>query len=348
MFCATKFTKNSKTVSISYISLPSRRPLFSPMAQTPQRVHTGQRPVPPSPATEERLLLGPRHLQELLDLMESLSPPGQAADRGGLSGRWRAAAAQYQRLSVSEAGAADNADIRPLPRAMQRHITQVTALPGVRRTFDTVPVAFGMVALDQLVVSQYSMTQAVVDRIIEQHPLPLSPARLVKLCLPLQAPSADFRLASKGDREFTFVADAHDMRFLDAQVLSPVDVHQADVMGHPQAVIALSVGFSANLLNGVRYNGRVAINNGHHRALALRKMGFTHAPCLIQPCANADDLGQAASREICDNADLYFHSPRPPLLRDFDNPALTMSVQAPRMRRVVTLKVDVQRQLMAL
>ena len=133
------------------------------------------------------------------------------------------------------------------------------------------------------------------------------------------------------------------MRFLDAQVIEPVSVQQAPVMGHPQAVVALSVGFSANLLNTVRYNGRIALNNGHHRALALRAMGMTHAPCLIQPCASMEDLQQAASSEILNNADLYFDAPRPPLLRDFDNPLLTHSFAAPRMRRVVTIKLDVQR-----
>lgn len=302
----------------------------------------------PPDMTEERLLLGPRQLQDTLDLAASLSGLGRPPGREQLSDRWRNAAREYERLATREAGAADGMDIRPLPKSMARHLARLVELPGVRRTFDTVPVAFGLVELDKLVISQYAMTQAVVDRIVADHPLPLSPKALAELCLPLKPPAAHFRLASRSEREFTFVADAHDMRFLDAQVLDPVDVRQAEVMGHPQAVVALSVGFSANLLNGVRYNGRVAINNGHHRALALRQMGFTHAPCLIQPCASDDDLGQAATRELCDNADLYFHAPRPPLLRDFDNPKLTLSIPAPRMRRVVTLKIDVQRQLVAL
>lgn len=301
-----------------------------------------------SDSTEETLLLGAQPLPDLLNLASSLEGLGRPPTRAQLADRWRSAARHYQRLAVSEAGAADGADIRPLPKAMNRHLAQLVELPGVRRTFDTVPVAFGLVELDKLVISQHSMTQAVVDRIMANHPLPLGPKALAELCLPLKPPAANFHLASRSGREFTFVADAHDMRFLDAQVLDPADVRQADVMGHPQAVVALSVGFSANLLNGVRYNGRVAINNGHHRALALRKMGFTHAPCLIQPCASEDDLGEAATRELCDNVELYFHAPRPPLLRDFDHPTLTLSVRAPCMRRVVTLRVDVQRQLMAL
>ena len=62
----------------------------------------------------------------------------------------------------------------------------------MQRTFDTVPVAFGLVPLDALIMSQYSMTQAVVDRIAAAHPAPISPKRLAELCLPLKAPRPAF------------------------------------------------------------------------------------------------------------------------------------------------------------
>ena len=302
----------------------------------------------PQTTTEERFLLGPRHLEEWLDEVAALGLSGNVPDRSSLTELWRAGQAEYARLAVDEAGVANGAEIRPLPKSMAKHMARLVELEGVRRTFDTVPVAFGLVPLDAIILSQYSMTQAVVDRIAATHPAPISPKRLVELCLPLEAPAADFRLAGRTDQEFTFIADAHDMRFLDAQVIEPVNVQQAPLMGHPQAVVALSVGFSANLLNTVRYNGRIVLNNGHHRALALRAMGLTHAPCLIQPCASMEDLQEAASSEILRHADLYFESPRPPLLRDFDNPLLAHRFAAPRMRRVVTIKIDVQRRLLAL
>lgn len=317
-----------------------------PRQRTPQH-RTPERTDAPA-LTRELCLMGPRHLDELLDQVSSFGVAGQVPSRADVTALWRQGADEYQRLAVSEAGAADQRPVKPLPKSMARHIERLVQQDGVRRTFDTVPVAFGLVELDTLVISQYSMTQAVVDRIVSAHPLPLSPAKLVELCLPQKPIAADFRLAGQTDREFTFVSDAHDMRFLDAQVLNPVRVQQAPVMGHPGAVLALSVGFSANLLNAVRYNGRLALNNGHHRAHALKAMGFTHVPCLIQPCASVSDLEQAATREICANADLYFGAPRPPLLRDFANPLLTHAFQAPRMRRVLTLKIDVQRRLLAL
>ncbi|QCB47736.1 hypothetical protein [Hydrogenophaga sp. PAMC20947] len=298
--------------------------------------------------TEERFLMGPGQLDSWLEDAEALRLSQPMPDRAALTDLWRAGQAEYARLELSEPGIADRPAVKPLPKAMDKHIAALVEREGVSRTFDTVPVAFGLVPLDALIVSQYSMTRAVVDHIAAGHPAPISPRRLAELCLPLKAPAASFRLAGRSEREFTFVSDAHDMRFLDAQVIEPLSVQQAPVMGHPQAVVALTVGFSANLLNAVRFNGRIALNNGHHRALALRALGLTHAPCLIQPCASMEDVQQAASSEILHNADLYFNAPRPPLLRDFDNPLLAHSFAAPRMRRVLTLKLDVQRRLLAL
>lgn len=298
--------------------------------------------------TEELCLMGPRHLDELLDLVASFGLGDATPSRSALVARWREGVAEYARLAVTEAGAADAPTIRPLPKAMARHVARLSELDGVNRTFDTVPVAFGLIELDKLVISQYSMTRAVVERICAAHPTPPSPKRLAELCLPLRAPAADFKLVGQNGREFTFASDAHDMRFLDAQVVSPTRVQMGPVMGHAQAVVALSVGFSANLLNVVRYNGRLVLNNGHHRALALRAMGLRYVPCLIQPCASSTDLEQAATSEILGNADLYFESPRPPLLRDFEHPGLTQAFLAPHMRRLLTVKIETQRRLLAI
>ena len=175
---------------------------------TPKRTRTppAATAAPDLSDTEERYLLGPQHLQDVLDQVASLGTRGPWSDRAALSDRWRVAAQEYARLANAEAGAADRPAVRPLPKAMARHLAQLVELPGVRRTFDTVPVAFGLVALDSLVISQYSMTQAVVDRIVAAHPLPLGPRRLAELCLPLKAPPARFHLAAQEDRSFTFVA----------------------------------------------------------------------------------------------------------------------------------------------
>ena len=118
----------------------------------------------PNATTKERYLLGPRHLEEWLDEVTALGYSGHVPGRAELTELWRAVQAEYARLATAEAGAANAATIRPLPKSMAPHIARLVELEGVRRTFDTVPVAFGLVPLDALITSQYSMTQAVVDR----------------------------------------------------------------------------------------------------------------------------------------------------------------------------------------
>ena len=189
----------------------------------------------PAHTTEEHFLMGPGQLDAWLEAAESLALSQPMPDRTALTDLWRAGQPECARLACSEAGAAEHGQVKSLPKTMKRHIARLVEQAGARRTFDTVPLAFGLVPLDSLIVSQHTMTQAVVDHIVAAHPPPIAPRRLAKLRLPLTAPAADFRLAGRSARNFTFVADAHDMRFLDAQVVEPVQVQQAPVMGLTRA-----------------------------------------------------------------------------------------------------------------
>lgn len=299
------------------------------------------------PTTQELCLLGPTELDNALRFVAQLPGNGPRPDPGAVADAWRAAARIWSDLAQREAGCADEPGIRPLPAALRDWGERLAAVEAVRQTFDTVPVALGLVELDRLVISQYSLTRAVVERIRATLPRRPGPRRLAALCLPCEPGQADFRLAYRSEREYVFVSDTHDMRLLDTRVLGAAELCAAAVQGHVQAQVCASIGFSANLVNAVRYRGRVVLNNGHHRAHALRAMGITHIPCLIQACGSEQELRQAATREIVDNSALYFEAPRPPLLRDFDHPGLTLAVQAPRLRRQVRVSIHVDSRLVA-
>lgn len=288
--------------------------------------------------TEELCLLGPRQLSAHLRLAEGSAQAHVGKRLADLADGWRAAAAVYRQLEVSEAGAADDPDIRALPPSIERHVDLLMAQAAFSDTFDTVPVAFGMVALDKMIVSQYTLTRSIVEGLHQAHGPRPSPRQQAHLCLPLQPRDDDCTLAYRDDGEFVFVSGAHDMRFLGATLLEPACIAGAAVQGHARAVIALSLGFSTNVLNVVRLGNRVVLNNGHHRAHALRAMGLTHVPCVIQVCTSHEELREAACSEIGENSDLYFESPRPPLLRDFDHPTLTCTLPSARLQRQVRVQ----------
>lgn len=292
--------------------------------------------------------MGPRHLSEHLRFLEEHARDGVTPNLGDAATFWRVAMATYTRLEASEAGAADDATALPLPKSMHAHVAAILDSPVVRQTFDTVPVSFGMVELDRLIVSQYSLTRSIIEDAVSGFIGRPSGRQLARLCLPLDAQPAPCRVLVKDDREFVFAANAHDMRFLGARLIDPSALAGAGMCGHPSAVVALGFGFSSNLLNVVRLNGRHVLNNGHHRAYALRRMGVTHAPCLIQVCESRAELHEAATPEIIDNDDLYFDAPRPPLLRDFDDAALARSVPARRMQRLVRFRFAIESTLAAM
>lgn len=302
----------------------------------------------PIAVAEELCLLAPGQLSSQLRYFAEMAAPGAAVDPADLAQHWRDAREIYRQLAITEAGAADNPQIKPWPKSLAAYQEQVQALPAIRNTFNTVPVAFGLVELDRLVVSQFSMTQATVQGLQASFKRPPTPRQLAALCLPLTASPATFRLAYRDNREFVFVSSAHDMRFLDAVPLAAADMARLAVEGHPQAAVALAVGFSANVVNVVRFGNRLVLNNGHHRAHALQAMGITHMPCLIQVCGSQAELREAASADICDNTELCFESSRPPLLRDFKHPGLTRRLRTLPQQRELRVSIKVESRLLSL
>ncbi len=307
---------------------------------------THSAPAATDPGPIELCLMGPRHLASHLEWCKQFPDNNTAMDVAATTQFWRGAAARYGQLALEQAGAADQPQIKPLPAAAAAHVAKLLVLPAFRETFNDVPVAFGMVELERLVVSQYTLTQATVRSVAAgQRP---SPGQLARICLPLGPTQTSVKLAGRDDDLFSFIADAHDMRYLGATVLNAAQISGLAMRGHVQKVVALCVGYSTNLLNAVRYNGRLVLNNGHHRAYALRAQGVSHVPCVIQTCATFEEVRLAATEEIVDNSDLYFEAPRPPLLRDFDDPLLTCQLRMPRLRRELRLRVSSDSRQLAL
>ncbi len=290
---------------------------------------------------EELCLLGVTRLPDFIEFVRQKAVGGRQRDEGELVDVWRKAAGVFAGLQVSEGGVADKPEVRPLSRKLQAHVRKLSALPHFQASFSAVPVSFGMVELDRLIVSQQHITQSSVQKMIRSLKPPLAESALADLCLPLTPDTSGFGVALEENGRYIFSSDTHDARFLGAKLVKPSDIKGHVVGGHIQAVLALSVGFTTNVLNVVRYGQRMVLNNGYHRAIALRQLGITHAPCLIQVCSHWEEVGLAGSQEIYHNAPVYFTAPRPPLLRDYGNTALTKAFATVRRRKQITLTYEV-------
>lgn len=291
---------------------------------------------------EEACLVSATRLDDFITFVRERVVDGREQDRGELAQAWRDAAACFAHIQRREAGAADKPEVLPLPRRTQTHVDKLLELPTFQHSFAAVPVAFGLVELDKLVVYQQYITQSSVSALASRLPAQPSVADLARLCLPLDPPETGFRLARQDGERFVFVADNHDGRFLGAQLIEPSRIDGLAVNGHASCVLALPFGFTTNVLNVVRFGSRMVLNNGYHRAAALRRLGVTHAPCIIQVCSHWEDVAIAGSGAIYRNGEAYFSHPRPPMLRDFFNPSLAKTFLTHRLRKEirVTFEVD--------
>ena len=118
-------------------------------------------------------------------------------------------------------------------------------------------------------------------------------------------------------------------------------------IGAIAGIVGLVVGFGSNFLNVVRVGKRVLLNNGYHRAVALRAAGITHAPCLIQTATRVDELQVSVKSRVADDPEFYFESARPPLLRDFFNPRFRKQLPIRACTRQIEVNFEVKDYLVA-
>ena len=309
--------------------------------QTPPPPSGADSSSPGPAADEESCLLAATRLDDFMTFIRERTVDGGTADRGELAQWWRDAAAHHAQLQTTQAGLADHSKVLPLPPQLQAHVRKLLKTPSFQTTFSTVPVAFGMVELDKLVVYQQYLTHSSLHALqatVAQAP---GDAELAALCLPLTAPATGLRLVRQEGDRYVFVADGHDGRFLGAQLVEPSRIRDLAVSGHASCVLALPLGFTTNVLNVVRYGPRMVLNNGYHRAAVLLRSGVTHAPCIIQVCAHWEDVAIAGAGAIYRNGDSYFTQPRPPMLRDFFDPLLTRTFRTWRLRKEIRVSFQV-------
>jgi hypothetical protein len=309
-------------------------------AQVPERIF-GQTSDGETVASDEIWLLGQPPLRHFLDFVRESAVDGEQQDKAALAAEWRAASDHYAELARLEPGWAEM-EIRELGPELAPLVEEVKADPCFRKTFRTMPVRFGMVELDRLVVSQKSVSGNFVGDI--QSRLGASPDAnaLFRFCLPLTYAGAQVHARPVGSKRWVFQSDSTDFRFLEPVLLRPRQLKDYDSCGPVAAVVALVVGFGSNFLNVLHYRGRALLHNGYHRACALRELGITHAPAIIQTVTRKAELDYSAKASVADNPEYYFEQPRPPVLKDFFDPKIRKVVRVHKLARMIEVNFEVK------
>jgi hypothetical protein len=291
---------------------------------------------------EEIWLLGQPPLRRYLNFVEDMVVCGEEMDRGALTDEWRAANDYYEQLEQSERGIAEACECRELPGHLRPLAEEVMADVRYTQTFDALPARFAMVELDRLVVFQPHVTGDFVDALkLRLGPQP-DEESLFRFCLPLKEPEAPVRIQRVGSKRYLFRSDSTDFRFHRSVLLQPDQLRDFTTFGPIAGVVALVVGFGSNFLNVIHGETRYLLHNGYHRACALRALGITHAPCIIQEVTRLDELEITAKRQIAEDSALYFKSIRPPLLKDFFDPKIRKMLKVRKVERIVEVNFEVK------
>ncbi len=260
---------------------------------------------------------------------------------GTLVDEWHAASGILKALEKEEGGAADNAEMLPLGPQYEPLLVEFLKDPIQRSSFNAVPTDIALVELDKLVVYQKHIDLTFTGQLEKD----LGPTpdwnRVFRTCLPYDHPKPPVKWSRLSSDSYVFVSPSNDLRFLGATPLRDREFQDCSSLGAVVSVLGLAVGFGSNFMNAVYSDGRLILNNGSHRAYTLRKLGVTHAPCIVQHVPSRAALEVVASHEVRSDLDLYLTNPRPPMLRDYFDPRLHKIFSFEPKLQQITIRVEV-------
>jgi len=291
-------------------------------------------------AAENLYLIGRPTLKQFIRYVRghAVDPPAE----GALTAEWQAAQSVVRTLEKEEAGLADDPPIRSMGLEYESFLTEFLKDPLVHHNFNTVPTEVAFVELDRMVVYQKHIDLNFARELEGKLGPAPSEEQILKTCLPYDHPQPPVKWSRVHQNKYVFMSPSNDLRFLGIMPMQSTHIKDYPPPGNLVGVVGIAVGFGSNFLNAVYAEKRLILNNGSHRAYALRRMGITHVPCIVQHVSSRDELDLVAASEIRRDADLYLKHPRPPMLRDYLNPKLHKVMPVHRRLEQVTVRFEVE------
>ena len=283
-------------------------------------------------------LLGIPELDDYLSFVKKRVVGGDKVSPRLLVDEWRAANDVFYDLEKSEAGDADKGKKQKLPKSIAKLAADLRETAHFKAMFDTVPVHFEMVELDRLIVCQNEIADVYSDTVVQSLGAKPSDEALFRFCMSLDRVLPPVTIKRISAELYHFISPATDLRAHDVALLPPADLASVNSIGPVAAALGLIVGFTPNYLSAIRSDKRLLLHNGYHRAYALRSLGITHAPCIVETVTRTNELNIIANSNVSSDPSFYFRAARPPMLRDFFNPKLRKLLRARAMETIVEVK----------
>jgi hypothetical protein len=294
------------------------------------------------PIDQAVYLIGYPPLQDYIQFVRTRAVGGYHVEEAPLVKEWRASHEVLGILQKSEAGIADNLPTIPLPDSMSAIAKSSLDHDEAKLTFQTLPHAWSLVDVDNLVVTQRSVNLGFARKLRAALPGNLTNEALIDLAIGNGPLPPDMQITQLSERMYSFSSPSWDLRFLETALLKPTQIYERPTHGYPAAVLAVFVGFGINYISAIRVHGRLILLNGTHRLYALREAGIRRVPCLVREATHTHDLSLVGASEIEHNAELYLRSSRPPLFKDYFDDRLVKSLDLPRGNLVLHLQLNTQ------
>jgi len=284
-------------------------------------------------------LMGFPPMEEALGFLSTKTQPRMELARAAELWR-RANDLIHQNLNV-DAGCCERVEVLALPAELRESAATLESSEMFRKSFAIVPARIMMVELAPLAIFQKTINLTYVGQLEARLAADMTPAQLFEACL---APRDPPRVACAWPAmdAIQLSSCSNDLRFLEAMPLNDDLIGRLPLGGRAVSAIALVMGFGSNFINAVRVGNRLVLNNGSHRAYALLKLGYTRVPCVVQEVTRSEELPIVLGNVPQPVLQQLLTSPRPPMVRDLLNEALTTIISMPLEKRVVTVQWKAQ------
>ncbi len=230
---------------------------------------------------------------------------------------WVGLQTKVEALLKAEEGLAETVKLVDVPREHLPAVEKIVNNESFQRTFSQLPSTVGIVETDYLVAPQRTVNLDYVDRLVKSYPRNPMLDELIGICLSSKRLMDPLRHLELGPNTHVFSSPNSDVRFLGAYAkeLSEDDLKYAENGGIPVAAVIAFIGYGGAPVNVLKVGNRIILNNGFHRVYALRSMGISSIPVVVQHVTNP----QLEVPPVVGGLpkEYLLGSPRPVMMKDF-------------------------------
>jgi len=290
------------------------------------------------PFRSYQFLLGAGAKAEVVNYVRTQCVPEEDENLDTIIAAWVEANRHFRLIERNEIGIAEQIELRDVPEDCDALIRRVEEDFLFKKSFSLLPYEFKLVQIDRLVASQRAVNLDYVGTLKARIPAKPTIPDLIDFCLSTPKntkPPAEQILAPN---VHSYTSENLDFRFLGGfqKALTESDLQACVAGGFPLAAVVLLVGLGSSSMNSLAAGNRIVLNNGFHRAYALRSMGVTHIPLVVQRVTNPQLEIPPIIADL--PREYVLGAPRPALVGDFFNPDLTRTFKVKARNKVVQVQ----------